>query len=326
MKGRDALREMLGAGRPTEPVPDGVATRPSGAVKAMSLGLQRLSDEAAAARTLRATLAAGEQVVELDPKDIDSSFMSDRISGEADPEFSRLKESIEKHGQQVPILVRRHPGNASRFQAAYGHRRLRAARELGRKIKSVVRALSDTELVIAQGQENSERSDLSFIERALFAKHMDARAFDRDVITAALGIDKPEASRLLSVANAIDSEIILAIGPAPKVGRPRWLALAESVGRPGATEEIKELIASERFLKASTNARFELVLAIAKGPEQSNEAPREPLVTAKGRSLGWIERSKKGVRLISNERDFWAFLEERLPGLMQEFEASDPER
>ena len=46
MKGRDALRELLGAGKP-EAVVDASTKRSSGAVKAMNLGLQRLSEEAA---------------------------------------------------------------------------------------------------------------------------------------------------------------------------------------------------------------------------------------------------------------------------------------
>ena len=81
MKGRDALRELLGAGKP-EAVADTSTKRSSGAVKAMNLGLQRLSDEAAAAKSLRATLAAAEQVVELNTADVDDSFIVDRISFE----------------------------------------------------------------------------------------------------------------------------------------------------------------------------------------------------------------------------------------------------
>ena len=40
---------------------------------------------------------------------------------------------------------------------AFGHRRLKAVVALGRKVRAVVRAMSDVELVIAQGIENSQR-------------------------------------------------------------------------------------------------------------------------------------------------------------------------
>jgi len=41
----------------------------------------------------------------------------------------------------------------------------------------VVRSLTDEQLVIAQGQENSGRTDLTFIERARFAARLEDRKF-----------------------------------------------------------------------------------------------------------------------------------------------------
>ena len=78
MKGRDALREMLTTGRPPEgSVPDQPPKRvPSGAVKAMNLGLQRLSKEAEDAKVLRAQIERGERVLDLDPGLVDSSFVA----------------------------------------------------------------------------------------------------------------------------------------------------------------------------------------------------------------------------------------------------------
>jgi ParB family transcriptional regulator, chromosome partitioning protein len=43
---------------------------------------------------------------------------------------------------------------------------------------------SDLERVVAQGKENSERRDLSFIERAAFAIYLEQRGFERSVILA----------------------------------------------------------------------------------------------------------------------------------------------
>ena len=54
-------------------------------------------------------------------------------------------------------------------------------------------------LVLAQGKENSERRDLSFIERAMFAVHLEERGFDRNVVMAALSVDKSEAAKLFAV-------------------------------------------------------------------------------------------------------------------------------
>jgi ParB family chromosome partitioning protein len=319
MKGRDALRELLGAGKP-EATPNPPVHRSTGAVKAMNLGLQRLSEEAAAAKSLRATLANSEQVVELDVGDVDDSFIVDRISSESDPGFASLKSAIATHGQQVPILVRPHPEHPKRYQAAYGHRRLRAARELGRAIKAVVKNLTDVELVVAQGQENSERADLSFIERAVFASHLEQRGFDRETMTAALGVDKPELSRLLSVASGVGNELTLAIGPAPKIGRPRWLALVERLTEPSFRESANRVISSAAFSKADTNLRFSLVLGAQQIPTPRG---KEPLQTVRGQRVAWVERTSKGIRLVSEDRAFVAFLDQRLPDLLREFESRE---
>ncbi|MDQ0333515.1 ParB family chromosome partitioning protein [Mesorhizobium sp. YL-MeA3-2017] len=320
MKGRDALREMM-SGTPTESaaVP---AKRSSGAVRAMSLELQQLGSEAAAAKSLREQLANGEVSVELQGELIDASLVTDRIPTEHDPAFDELKSAIADNGQQVPILVRPHPETKGRYQIAYGRRRLRAALELGRPVKAFVRQLSDRELIIAQAQENGPRADLSFIERALFAANLNGHGFDRDTVSLALGVDKPELSRLFTVASGITPALITAIGPAPKIGRPRWLALAEKLTDASALKRARKVTEQEVFLRADTNARFNQVLA-AVSSSSSGTDRRSALSTPKGRAVGWVEKSKKGLRLSTDEPAFAAFIEKRLPALIQEFEAEE---
>jgi ParB family transcriptional regulator, chromosome partitioning protein len=319
MRGRDALREMLAEGKPKATESLSPVARPAGAVKAMNLGLQRLSDEAAAAKSLRATLAASEQVIEIAPSEIELSFVRDRLPVESDPSFESLKEQISARGQQVPILVRPHPDDPRRYQAAYGHRRLRAAADLGRNVKAIVRHLTDDELVIAQGQENGERRDLSFIERALFASILEKRAFDRETITAALGVDKPELSRLLGVVAAIHPDLIRAIGPAPKVGRPRWLLLADKAKSPEAAKLAKSVTASDTFKAMESNRRFSEVLSTLREHEV-RAAPKKMMGKPKGgEAVAWIERSGRVARLVTKEKAFAIFLENRLSALLQEF-------
>ena len=134
---------------------------------------------------------------------------------------------IRKDGQALPILVRPHSNQVGIYQIAYGHRRWHAARELAIKVRAIIQALTDAELVIAQGKENAERRNLSFIERALFAANLELGGFDRATINAALAVHTTEVSRLLTVAAAIPAAIVTSIGPAPKAGRTRWMELAE---------------------------------------------------------------------------------------------------
>ena len=86
-----------------------------------------------------------------------------------------------------------------------------------------MRRLSDAELVIAQGRENLERRDLSYIERAQFAAALEAQGFDRATILAAVEPNKGNLSVMLSIANAV---------PAPYHRRDR----SRAEGRPSALE------------------------------------------------------------------------------------------
>ena len=192
MKRRDALKEML-APISERPVPDPHLSRvpvKPGALKSMGLSLQNLSDEAESAHALRERLEAGEVVIEIDPQSIVPSFIRDRLAEFPTNDVSDLEVSIAESGQQVPILVRPSPQIDGQYQVAYGHRRVEACRRLGRPVKAIVRRLTDQELVTAQGKENLEREDLSFIERAIFAARLEDRGFDRSVLMAALGVHK----------------------------------------------------------------------------------------------------------------------------------------
>lgn len=169
-------------------------------------------------------------VLEIDPHLIDAGGLKDRLEHDpvADAELAR---SIGEYGQQVPVLVRPSPGRDGRWQVVYGRRRVLALRNLGQPVKALVRDLDDRELVLAQGQENTARRDLSFIEKTNFARQMAEAGYDRKVICDALSIDKTVISRMLSVAERIPVEVIEAVGSAPGVGRDRWLAVADRFGR-----------------------------------------------------------------------------------------------
>ena len=142
----------------------------------------------------------------------------------------RAARSIAEYGQQVPVLVRPHPKIEGRFQIVYGRRRVLALRDLGQPVKALIRDLDDHELVLAQGQENTARRDLSFIEKCNFARQMVAAGYKRQIICDALSIDKTLISRMLSVADRIPLDVVEAIGAAPSIGRDRWLALADLFG------------------------------------------------------------------------------------------------
>ncbi|MQW88942.1 plasmid partitioning protein RepB [Sinorhizobium saheli] len=289
----------------------------SGAVKAMGLSLGSITREAEEARALREALTQGERVVSLDPAVIEASFIEDRLTdGEVDdPDFLALVESIRENGQQSPILVRPHPEKQGHYQTAYGHRRLKAVRRLELQVKAIVRPLSDDELVLAQGKENAERRNLSFIERALFAAALAARGFDRKVIGDALAVQKSELSRLLQVADSVPHQLARAIGPAPKAGRERWMAIGTLIETEEARRQAEEEIATPRFRAADTDERFQLVFNRLSHKEKPEPETPEELKDEAGRVFARLRLDGKAPKIEFLPGTHPAFIKEAVSRL-----------
>ena len=242
-------RPLMGLERPL---------KPASPVGAISQSLDAINSRAHRADEIERKLAEGQTVIEIDPGLVDSSIVIDRLGVETEDQAA-LVAQIREHGQQVPILVRPHPEIGERFQIAYGHRRLAAVREIGTKVRAVVRNLTDEQLVVSQGQENNSRTDLSYIERCYFAAKLEKKGFSREVIMASLGVDKAALSRMIGLANRLPPEIIEAVGPAPSFGRQRWAELADLLEERGNKTKALKFCEKGDFLAAKSDARFEIL-------------------------------------------------------------------
>ena len=186
-------------------------------------------------------------VIDLDPKLIDPSPYPDRLPDDLSADFDAFRANIAVEGQKIPVQVRPHPSSPGRYQLAYGHRRWRAASELGRPLKAIVTVLSDADLAVMQGLENSARQDLTWIERALFAARMDAQKVKARDIYAALGVDDAQLAHMRAVIKALPDDVFKMIGRASKVGRRRWLELAEVFRQTdGAAERLTAALSADR--------------------------------------------------------------------------------
>ncbi|MGY2049703.1 plasmid partitioning protein RepB [Methylobacterium sp. JK268] len=311
---RMRARPILGA---PELIAD-AAARPVGAI-GQSLG--EVSERVKRAEEIEKRLTEGQVIVEIDTALVDPSFVSDRmpVSEEA---LASLTEKIRDHGQLNPILVRPHPEADGRYQIAFGHRRLKAVKALGLRVRAVVRDLTDEQLVVAQGQENHEREDLSYIEKCLFARRLEERAFSRATIMAAMSIYKSDLSNMLSVATKIPEEVIAAIGPAPGVGRRAWLELAALMAETGSAAAIRTAIADPAFAAQESEVRFKQVIAAAK--PQPARARMENWSTSSGETLAKVTQDEDRVSLTIDRRkspDFAEFVLTRLRDLYAEFKA-----
>ncbi|MBP2536334.1 MULTISPECIES: plasmid partitioning protein RepB [Agrobacterium tumefaciens complex] len=266
--------------------------------------------------------AGGGAIRELDTSKIDPSPFPDRLPDDDASDFEVFRNSIRSEGQKVPIQVRKSPSSPDRYQVIYGHRRLQAARDLGIPVKAIEVEISDVELVIAQGIENADRQDLTWIERALFARRMDdANVKSRD-IKAALSIDDPELARMRSVYRAVPSGIIEAIGRAAKVGRPRWADFAKTFSeRPDLHDAVSKALSVSAEKRLGSDQKF-LAAFNALKPKAPLKETGKVIAGPAGEQLGRLVRTAKEVRISAYTPasvEFLSFIESELPALAERF-------
>lgn len=267
-------------------------------------------------------LLKSQSLTDLDPDLIDSPSVTDRLDEDGE-QFEEFARNIRENGQQVPILVRPHPTIDGRYQIAYGRRRLRAVKLAGLKIKAAVRSLTDDELVLAQGQENSARQDLSFIERALYAAELETSGYARPVIMAALAVDKSNLSRLIQAATQLPADVIRSIGAAPKTGRDRWYELAARLNNEGAVEKARAFLSDSLVKSLPSDDRFARVFELV-APKSAKKAKEQAEVwqADDGVKAARVRRDKRSLTLIIDKKaapEFGDYLMSKLPEIYASF-------
>lgn len=298
----------------------------SGAVKSMDRAFVSIEDEN---QRLHQQLLSSESIVELDPDKIIPSFVNDRLDIEGDKGFQAFVDGLRETGQKLPILVRPLAGKPDHYQAAYGHRRLRACQILNRPVKAIIRDLSDEELVVSQGIENSERLNLSFIEQALFALTLKERGYSRETISDALGRKEGQRLAYISIltntASLIPDALIRRIGPASSVGRPNWEKLGALIQdrklSARQSEILEDLSSADLWSKSSSDQRFNLVLESF--DQSARRKPDVVEVSVAGGVIIAAKRTENATRIsIPDNRlpGLSGWLLQRLPELVEEFQ------
>lgn len=300
----------------------------SSAVKSMDRAFVSIEAEN---QRLHEQLTSAESVIELDPDKIEPSFIQDRLEIDSNDSFEAFMEGIRLNGQKLPILVRPLAQRPGYYQAAYGHRRLRACQLLKRPIKAIVRELTDEELVLSQGIENSERLNLSFIEQAFFALALKEKGYSRETISESLGRKEKKGiayiSHLTNAAAQLPEDLVRAIGPAPSIGRPKWEALGGLIRDRQLSDHQRQQLASLQSGAAwsdmGSDSRFNAVLAAfqeQKKPEPDvMEIPLGGGVYAQAKTTGQLTRISLSDAAIPG---LAAWLIQRLPELAEEFRKS----
>ena len=272
-------------------------------------------------RALRSARDAvdSHRIWDLDPLLIDDSRFQDRL----DPsDIADLRASIEANGQTVPILVRRNTQDPERYALVYGRRRLEAIRssEKVSRVRALIATMDEQDAIRAQVSENTARRDLSYIERALFARELLENGFgNQSQIAEVLNSTKSAISMALTVAQGIGPALARAIGPAHAVGRPRWEALARDITANDLARDELSLIAHTAYAEAQlvegeadqdpSSLAFQAVSrAVARklprpAPLSGKEKTPGTALSLEGRPAGQIARTTKGIRLDLQSKD-----------------------
>ena len=293
-------------------------------------------------RALRSARDAvdAHHVWDLDPAEIDDDRFADRL----DPQdVLDLRASIEQNGQTVPILVRRHPTETNRYLLVYGRRRLEAIRGSGKlgKIRALIASLDDDAALRAQVSENTGRRDLSYLERALFARDLLDSGFGSQAqIAEVLNVTRSAVSMAVSVAKTVGPDLARAIGPAHGIGRPRWEALAKDLAEtrpdPAALSQIAQAArdaaaartddSTDQATDPSVAAFDAVVRHLKKGSPARRgtkaRAKTTPLVIG-GSVAGTVRKSNGAVRLdlTAVEEGFADWLDGQAQSLIEELHA-----
>lgn len=259
---------------------------------------------------------------DIDPDRIEVDGLRDRLVLD-DSSIDELAESIRKHGQQVPIMVR--PSEKpDHYRIVYGRRRLAAIRKIGGMVKAIVRTMTDDASLVAQGQENNLRLDPSFIEKAIFIRDMQLADYKPAVIQDALGLSRQGVSNHRVIIDQLPDAVIQLIGPAHGVGRRQWGELA-ALGSEHPIIDIAKKVLSALPDDLASNEKFKSVLtALHKAKrsdvEQGAANVKTALNSEHGEHLGSLSHDNRSVAIKISRKEqpeFGQWMEENAEAVLR---------
>lgn len=314
-------RKLLGD---IDPSVDGSETPSSGEAAARPLRRSSLVTGGAAAPkyvegSARSKTDRTHQDIPIDQ--IQESQVEDRI--DVNEDLEQLVESIEKNGQQIPVIVR--IVNLDKpYEIVAGRRRIAALRKLGKStVKGFITRMTDKEAFIAQGIENSARLETSFIERARTVVKAYEHGFDQREVADFFGISQTLINFMSRIYEAVGEELVMAIGPARGIGRGRWekLTIAARERNYNSNDLVKIIDPS---LTDSVHRFERLLAAVETGKTKRRVASRSTAAKRTNFLNGQYAMTRKPGQLLltagrSASHDLLDFITEKMPDLIEEF-------
>jgi ParB family chromosome partitioning protein len=272
------------------------------AVHNLGLMLDAMHRNSERAEEIYQQLSAADRIVEIDPNLVDPSPVGDRLPPSKQDEDA-FAESVAAYGQRVPGLIRPSKTAPGRYVIVYGRRRLSAVKKLGKLFRTAVADLDDETAFVVQGLENNDREDLSFIERALYARELADRRVSPQAIAYALKTARSNTNAMISLARRLPQEVILAIGSSPTIGYPRWAKLNEMLTKSEKGAEIawRATIGRPDFSGLGPAQRFDAVfhaIEAAVRPAHPKSEETRFIADAAGNIFAKFRRKRSGGTIL----------------------------
>lgn len=222
--------------------------------------------------------AKSSGVTELSLEQIDLS--NTQFEYRLDPDIALLVESIQKDGQQIPVIVR---GMEPPFQLICGFRRTRSIKEIGgQKVKAIVLPdITDEKAHRLSVLENEERKSLNDLDRANACQRLAKEGKTQEEIGKIMNRSAMQISRYLSLLS-LPPEIIQAL----KKGKIQTGHALELRGIAGTNIDVNALI--DEIEQSSLSVRElqrKIKTMVRKKPVKTKDKP-------------YFKRTKKGFKLV----------------------------
>lgn len=153
-----------------------------------------------------------EVIKEIDPLECINWKYADRQNFEMG-DLHELASNISENGQVQPIVVREVNG---KYEVIAGERRWRACSLINKKVKAVIKNLTDEDAFILQAAENIKQELSHYSQSISYYKILSEEKISQRTLAKRLGISKSSLSNLLSFSS-IPSELWDAVGDMKKV-------------------------------------------------------------------------------------------------------------
>ncbi|MGR9431335.1 plasmid partitioning protein RepB C-terminal domain-containing protein [Rhizobium leguminosarum] len=107
----------------------------------------------------------------------------------------------------------------------------------------------------------------------MVAQRLSDLGYDKPTIQAALAVDAPMLTRMLSVSGRVPEAIATRIGPSKSIGRDRWIDFAQKIEKPSTKALVGKLVDKEKFGTLESDARFEFLMAEISKADRPQKQP-----------------------------------------------------